>query len=180
MKKVCVLLLCLLMLASCTKKPEQDPVAVDNGKKYIELIEDYEVRKKNIENHDDDPDFDLFLDKVFVEAMESDFMTMHFNVVDYKKYGIEKPPVDLGELKYGFDEENYTYMEDQLNELQSFDYNSLSYRQQYDYEALEYSLYETLASLCYYQYSYQFDSGRNLADNIIRNFTDYTFYDEES
>ncbi|MBO4919878.1 MAG: DUF885 domain-containing protein [Erysipelotrichaceae bacterium] len=180
MKKLLVLLLTALMLVSCTQKQKPDEESLDKGKHYMELIENYEVRTKNQSNLNDDPEFDKFLDKVFVEAMESDFMTMHFNVTDYRKYGIEKPPVDLGELKYGFDEENFTYMEDQLNELQSFDFDKLSYRQQYDYEALEYSLYETLANLCYYQYSYLFSSGGNLADNIISNFTDYTFYDEES
>jgi len=107
-------------------------------------------------------------------------MTMHFNVIDYTKYDIEKPPVDLGEIKYEFDQKNYDYMYKQLQDLQAFDYNSLSYRQQYDYEALEYSLYETLADYQYYRYHFLFDEGSNLADNIISNFTDYTFYDLES
>lgn len=128
----------------------------------------------------DDPDFEAFLDKVFKEGMEGDYMTLHFSVTDYKKLGLEKPPVDLGELKYGFDEENFKYFEDQLKELQSFDYDKLSYRQQYDYEALEYSLYETLADAAFYQYSFLFSSGSCLPENIVSNFTDFTFYDEES
>lgn len=181
MKKILQILMIVLMLTACTNKkvPADDPIMAD-GKQYIQMIKDYEVRKKNVSNTNDNKEFDAFLDKVFAESMESDFMTMHFNVIDYKKYGIEKPPVDLGELSYAFDEENFKYMKDQLDELQSFDFDSLSYRQQYDYEALEYSLYETLADLCYYKYSFPISTGSCLPENLISNFTDYTFYDLES
>ncbi|MBQ1307536.1 MAG: DUF885 family protein, partial [Erysipelotrichaceae bacterium] len=181
MKRFLIVLLTVLLLATCTAcKGGKKTTPADTGTDYLELIRTYESREKNPAQTTDDPEFDAFLDKVFAEGMEADFLTMHFNVIDYSKYGIEKPPVDLGELKYAFDEENYQYMEDQLKELQSFDYDKLSYRQQYDYEALEYSLYETLASMKYYRYDFLFNEGGNLAENIISNFTDYTFYDQES
>ena len=182
MKKLFISMLLALMLTSCaSKKQPVAPADEDHdGRTYIALIENYQPRKKNTANTVNDAGFDQFLDKVFVESMESDYMTMHFSVIDYKKYGIEKPPVDLGEIKYGFDEENFRYMKDQLDELQSFDFDKLSYRQQYDYEALEYSLYETLADMCYYRYSFPFSSGSNAVENLISNFSDYTFYDKES
>ena len=181
MKKLLMLLMILLLLASCAGKrsSKNDPVTED-GKYYIQKIKEYEVRKKNTANTTDNKEFDAFLDKVFAEAMEADYMTMHFNVIDYRSYGIEKPPVDLGELSYSFDEENFNYMKDQLEELQGFDFDSLSYRQQYDYEALEYSLYETLADYCYYRYNFLVSTGSCLPENLISNFTDYTFYDVES
>ena len=179
MKKLVTILLCLL-LVSCTNRSRGND-ASQMGAEYLNKMKEYETRVKVAPGErTDNPDFDKFLDKVFVEGMEGDFMTMHYSVVDYKAYGIEKPPVDLGQLQYGMDEENIKYMEDQLAELQSFDYDSLSYRQQYDYEALEYSLYETLASLAYYKYNFLFCSGSNLAENLVSNFTDYTFYDKES
>ncbi|MBR4461325.1 MAG: DUF885 domain-containing protein [Erysipelotrichaceae bacterium] len=177
MKKLLTLLILGLLLVSCTSKKI---VINENGPKYLAKIRNYETRPKDMTSRQDNKDFDAFLDKVFTEGMGSDFMTMHFSVVDYRKYGIEKPPVDLGEISYGFPQEDFNYMESQLEELQSFDYDTLSYRQQYDYEALEYSLYETLASYAYYPYNFLFSSGSNLAENLISNFTDYTFYDEES
>ena len=181
MKRFLIVLLTVLLLATCTAcKGGKKTTPADTGTDYLELIRTYESREKNPAQTTDDPEFDAFLDKVFAEGMEADFLTMHFNVIDYSKYGIEKPPVDLGELKYAFDEEYYQYMEDQLKELHGFDYDKLSYRQQYDYEALEYSLYETLASMKYYRYDFLFNEGGNLAENIISNFTDYTFYDQES
>ena len=177
MKKILIVIMMLLMLVSCTSKKKDNN---EIGIKYLEKIRNYETRTKDTSGRADNKKFDAFLDKVFVEGMEADYMTMHFKVIDYKKYGIEKPPVDLGQISYGFPEEDFRYMEDQLNELLSFDYDTLSYRQQYDYEALEYSLYETLASYAYYKFSFLFNSGSNLAENLISNFTDYTFYDQES
>ncbi|MBQ1396558.1 MAG: DUF885 domain-containing protein [Eubacterium sp.] len=180
-KKLAVVLLALLMLASlvltsCGKGEKP----AEQGTDYFKLMKEYQAPEKNYGNTADDAAFDEFLDKVFREGMEADFMTMHFSVVDYKSYGIEKPTVDLGEIAYAFDQENFDYMEDQLKELQSFDYSKLSLRQQYDYDALEYSLYETLASLPYYRYNFLFSSGSNIPEALTGNFTDYTFYDAES
>lgn len=182
-KKWIVILLALCMCLGCStskKSKVNEEEILQKGASYIEKMKNFEVREKDPDKKTNNADFEEFLDKVFIETMESDFLTMRFSVIDYKSFGIEKPPVDIGEISYGFDEENFQYMEDQLNELLAFDYDSLSYRQQYDYEALEYSLYETLASMCYYPYNYIFATGSNLAENIISNFTDYTFYDQES
>ena len=172
-----IVLMMLLMLVSCTgKKTDNNEIGI----RYLDKIRNYETRTKDTSGRADNKEFDAFLDKVFTEGMSADYMTMHFSVIDYKKYGIEKPPVDLGQISYGFPEEDFKYMEDQLNELLSFDYDTLSYRQQYDYEALEYSLYETLASYAYYKFSFLFSSGSCLPENLVSNFTDYTFYDQES
>ena len=181
MKKFLLIILLLLVATSCTRrivKPVNNNDAEIN--EYLDMVREYKVREKNLNNTVDNTDFDKYLDKVFVETMESDYLNMHFTVIDYAKFGIEKPPVDIGRLKYGYDEDLIKDMQDQLKELQSFDYSSLSYRQQYDYEALEYSIYETLADLMYYQYNFLFSSGSNLPENLISNFTDFTFYDEES
>ena len=43
--------------------------------------------------------FDDFLMEEYVEAMESDYTTMHFGVRDYRKYGIEKPDPIIGTAK---------------------------------------------------------------------------------
>ena len=179
MKKIVTILYVIMIVSTCMSTKIIAEEDHDSGY-YLQKLRDYEVRKKNVSNTTNNEDFERFLDKVFIEGMEADFMTMHFSVIDYKKYGIEKPPVDLGEVNYEFDQENFDYYEDQLRELQSFDFDSLSYRQQYDYEALEYSIYETLADYGFYRYNFLLTSAKNVPEDIISNFTDYTFYDKES
>lgn len=177
-----ILILCLVFLTSCGLLPKDEQVIVEPTKDayyYMGKLRTYTPRIKT-NNTNDNKEFDAFLEKVFVESMESDYLNMHFSVVDYKKYNIEKPPVDLGEIKYEFDNENYDYMENQLDELQSFDFNSLSLRQQYDYEALEYSLYETLASFFFYKYDFLFSEASCLPENLLSNYDGFTFYDKES
>ena len=71
----------------------------------------------------DNKEFDEFLEQTFIDSMNSDYMNMHFGVIDYRSFNIDKPPVDLGEVKYGFDQENHDFFLDQLKQLQEFDYD---------------------------------------------------------
>lgn len=179
MKKILIVLITCMMLFSCTKKNKPSSLEED-GVTYINLIKNYETRQKNINNTVDNKEFDEFLEQTFIDSMNSDYMNMHFSVIDYKAYNIDKPPVDLGSVEYGFDQESFDFFKEQLAQLQAFDYNSLSYRQQYDYEALEYSLYETLANYHYYRYDFILSSNTCTPENVVSNFVDYTFYDQES
>ena len=180
MKKILLSLLTLLMLCSCIKNKKEVPAIERGASSYIQSIKDYKVRTKNVNNNVDNEAFDAFLDEVFVDGMNSDYTGMHFNVIDYKKYNIDKPPVDLGTISYSFDQENFDFFQKQLDELRSFDFDSLSYRQQYDYEALEYSILETMANYCFYRYDFVFTSGSTIPENLLNIFVDFTFYDEES
>ena len=174
-----VILICV-SLVSCKKNKETDTNAQYGGAEYVELLRNYQVRDKNYGNTQDDPEFNKFLDQVFIDGCEMDYFAMHYTVRDYRKYGIEKPPVDLGEIKYGFDQENFDYFKEQLDILHGFDYDKLSYKQQYDYDAYEYTIYESLADLCYFRYDFILSSGNNQVENLISNFSDFTFYDVES
>ena len=110
-------------------------------------------------------------------------MNMHFNVVDYKALGLTKPEVTLGTIEYGTEgedyKENYQDCLDTLEKLKTFDFSKLSYRQQYDYEVIEYSMYEGLIDLIYGKYSLLFPENE-LPSNLVTNFTEYYFYDQES
>jgi len=181
MKKILLLLLTALLLVSCTRKEEKPEIEYERDPLfYIEKLKNFTPRKKNISNTVDNEEFNEFLDRFFVESYEDSFMHMHFNVNDYRSFGIEKPPVDLGEVKYALDEENFDYYAGMLDEMAKFDFDSLSYLQQIDYENIEYSNYETLADMCYYRFKFILNSSDNAVDNLFVLFSDYTFYDKES
>ena len=161
MKKIIALIMVLLVtLSGCTseKKSERSADKIDNnavnrvingndlsGKDYIDLLKNYVVRVKDQSRTEDNEEFDKFLDEIFIEGMEADYLTMHYNVIDYRSYGIEKPELTVGELEYS-DDPDISDLVDQMERLQEFDFDSLSYRQQYDYECLEYSLLESMAA----------------------------------
>lgn len=194
MKKIITLLLALLLLLSaCTKEvePGRTKEKIDNnnvnrvidgnslsGKDYIDLLKNFVVRHKEKDNTVDNEEFDKFLDQIFIETMESDYLGMNYKVIDYRAYGIEKPELTIGELVYCDDPDVSVYV-DQMERLQSFDYDSLSYRQQYDYEILEYSLLETLAMTMYEKYSQLFTGGSDILADIVTNFDEFIFYDKE-
>ena len=49
---------------------------------------------------DEDPEnkeFTKFMDQEFIDTMESDYLTMHYSVKDYKSLGIEKPDREFGD-----------------------------------------------------------------------------------
>ena len=178
-EKLSVLLLCLLILCSCERKPEIRDETVKDADAYVDMLRNYQVRAKNPENTVDDPDFAAFLDEVFVNLIQESYMDVHYTIIDYKKLNIPKN-LTLGEIEYGFDEEGFNYQLEIQKRLQDFDYDSLSYRQQIDYDVLEYNCLETIPSYFYYKFNFFFDMANNIAEDLISLFTDYTFYDEES
>ena len=193
-KLLAILMVMLIVLSGCAKGSgdngrNRDSIDNNNvnrvvngndlsGKDYIDLLKNYVVRYKNKENTTDNKEFDEFLDQIFIEGMEADYLSMHYTVIDYKSYGIEKPELTVGSVEYADDPDISDYV-DQIERLQSFDYDSLSYRQQYDYEVLEYSLLETLAGTMYSKYDQLFTGGTDTFSNIITNFDEFIFYDKE-
>ncbi|MBR0418762.1 MAG: DUF885 domain-containing protein [Erysipelotrichaceae bacterium] len=182
MKKILLLIMTLLLLTSCNlKKKEKEKIEYERDPLvYIEKLKNFTPRPKNKNNTVDNEEFNDLLDRFFKESYEDGFMHMHFSMDDYRSFGIEKPPVDLGEVKYALDEESFDYYAGILDELAKFDFDSLSYQQQIDYENIEYSNLETLADMCYYRYHFLLTSNNNAADDLFVTFSDYTFYDKES
>ena len=187
MKKILIVLLSLFLFTGCAggKNGGEDSSKQDGSTEYskeycIEALKNYEGREKNKNNTTDNAEFNAFLDDATAEFLGMDYLNMHFTVIDYKKYGVEKPEVTFGIPEYGYDEETYEQHVRLLNELAEFDFDSLSYEQQINYEALEYSLYEDLCLNYFYQYSFMVSSDSCVPESMYSNLTDFTFYDEES
>ena len=186
MKKVLTVLLVLLMFSGCKIKPvNNDPKETDNGvscegKHYVELMRNYEVRDKSVASETDNEDFEQFLTDIFSEMVTSSYMNMHYLVTDYKSLGLEKPEPALGSFSYSLNTEQLEYYDGVLEDLHTFDYSKLSNRQQYDYDSLEYFCYSAMGEICFYRYDFILNERHNEIDDLISYFTDYTFYDEES
>ena len=193
MKKLIILLIVLLMMVGCTPKKPDEPVVdptnkvieckIDKHEKseanleYFNKLKDFKVREKNKDNKEDNKEFDEFLNRVFKNIIETSYLYLHSSVVDYKSLGLEKPEPEWGEIKYN-DPDNEESLSE-LNELLSFDYDSLSYQQQYDYDLLEYSLYETLANYEFENYSFLYGSDVDVISSISSNLSDFVFHDKE-
>ena len=131
------------------------------------------------EENQDNADFDAFLTSEFVEAMESDYMSMHYAVKDYESYGITKPDLTIGDAsKESYDDAKES-AEESLKKLEAFDYESLSDRQKTDYDTYKASLQETIDLNSYPMLDSLFNSSSGIINNLLTNFTEFVFYRQE-
>ena len=191
-KKLLTIVLILLLFVSCSiamsrRNSENKPVSStttatvrEDYKYYFDKLLNYEVHDKEVCAREDNAEFEELLDEMFKYYISQDYLGMHFKVVNYRNYGIEKPEVSFGDLTYGLDEEGLDKEIEFLNRLTSFDFTSLSPKQQNDYECMEYSLYEDISMAYFSKYSTVFSDNNCLPENIYSNLCDLTFYDEES
>ena len=124
-------------------------------------------------------DFDAFLTEKFKEMMESDYMTLHYQIRDYKAYGIEKPEVNIGRYSQEDYEKDKKKSQDALAELEKFDYDSLSASQQHDNDTYKYALENDIAINSYPDFDFCYLPGEGLINNLLTNFTEYKFYNKE-
>lgn len=124
-------------------------------------------------------DFDEFLNQEFVQAMEDDYLTMHYTIRDYESAGITKPdPVmtdqSLQSYQDAVDEANAS-----LEKLKAFDYDSLSAEQQVDYQVYETYLENIAAMHSYPMLDQMFNPSFGIQENLLTNFTEFIFYDKQ-
>lgn len=178
LKSLIILLTICLLLCSCKKQEEVKDYY--NSSYVLKLLKEYQPQAKDPDATTVNQEFAEFETRTAKEIIASDYLYMHYSVKDYKALGLEKPEVNLGEISYGVSTEGIEREIAYLEELQSFDYNSLSYAQQYDYDALEYSLYETIGSELFAKYESPISIANYAMENLVTNLTSFPFYDEES
>ena len=128
---------------------------------------------------DTQADFDKFLQEDWEETVESDYLTMHTSVYDYKSLGLEKPEVTLGDIDYEEFKESVDSAQETLDKLHAFDPEELSDSQKYDYYIYEFYL-ESLRDL--YKYPNLNDMFRpytGYLTNVTDYFADFPFYEKE-
>ena len=132
-----------------------------------------------VQAEDGNADFEKFMNSEFAAAMGKDLMTMHFTVRDYAKYGITKPEAKAGTATMQDYQDNIDTAQASLDALAKFDYNSLSTEQQYDYDVYKNSLNDTIALNSYPMFDFWFNPGEGLTANLLTNFTEYIFYEQQ-
>ncbi|MBQ3271906.1 MAG: DUF885 domain-containing protein [Solobacterium sp.] len=126
-----------------------------------------------------DPEFDDYLMEEWMDSMESDFLTMHYSVKDYRKYGIERPEATWGEVSY----EDYAQAAEDarttLAELETFDYDKLSPSQQTDYDTYKHYVENMLVMNEHPEFDEHFNPYNGTLSNLVTNLTEFVFYEKQ-
>lgn len=124
--------------------------------------------------------FDEYLNDSFEVSVVSDTLTLHYNLAHPEDYGITPPEVTYGDTD--MTEEGLladkTETENELEELQDFDRELLTYDQRFTYDILYNQLETNLESYDnpYLYEPFAYTSG--LHSNLPVTLAEYTFYDQ--
>lgn len=132
------------------------------------------------ETDEGNAEFDAFMENEFIETMESNYLTMHYTLKDPESYGIEVPEIEAEESLFTDMDESLEEIKSVLEELESFDYDSLSETQQHDYDAVKFT-YEITYELysMYENYYWYFAPSNSIISNYSINMTEFVFYTNE-
>ena len=124
--------------------------------------------------------FHTYLMDNFKESVTSDTVTLHYTVANPADYDLEVPAATFGDAEISeeaiADDKKET--EDELAELQEFDYDLLTGSQKYTYDVLKDYLDTNLES---YDYTYLYEPfayTSGLQTNMPINMSEYKFYNE--
>ena len=123
--------------------------------------------------------FSDFEDTLFKDLMESDYTTMHFALKDYTKLNIEKPELNVGDASWEDYEETVKENQEYLDELHTFDYDSLTDTEKKDYQTIEAYLNQQITLNSYPYFDWAFSSSTGVIDNLLTVFTEFVFYEKE-
>ena len=124
--------------------------------------------------------FEEYLNDSFETSVVSDTLTLHYNLAHPEDYGITPPEVTYGDTD--MTEEGLladkTETEDELEELQDFDRELLTYDQRFTYDILYNQLETNLESYDnpYLYEPFAYTSG--LHSNLPITLAEYSFYDQ--
>ena len=124
--------------------------------------------------------FHAYLMDNFKESVTSDTVTLHYTIANPADYDLEVPTATFGDAEISeeaiADDKKET--EDELAELQEFDYDLLTGSQKYTYDVLKDYLDTNLES---YDYTYLYEPfayTSGLQTNMPINMSEYKFYNE--
>jgi uncharacterized protein (DUF885 family) len=130
---------------------------------------------------DGNQDFDDYMKELFVEAVTTDTVSLHFSVKDPEAYGITDYDITWGEDPFSEETINKdkTDINDVISTLQSYDYDSLSESQQLTYDILMEKEETSLKFYDYLDYYEPFAYTSGVQTNFTITMAEYAFYTEE-
>jgi len=122
--------------------------------------------------------FDEMEERLFVEEITGDTLSLHFYLADPESYGIEDYEVTLGSYSIEHAEESYEEIRQVKEELHEMNYKLLTKEQQLTYEVLDYYLDTELKSEGFELYSNPLKPTIGQQVELPLMLADYMFYDK--
>lgn len=124
-------------------------------------------------------DFDQFLQDEWKDTMESDYLSMHSSVYDYKALGLEKPEVTLGDINYDEYTESVNIAKETLDKLHSYNFDDLNETQKVHYLAYENYLENMIGMYQYPELQFMFRPYTGYLSNVLDYFADFPFLEKQ-
>ena len=113
------------------------------------------------------------------ETVESDYLTMHSSVYDWRELGLTKPEVTFGDISVDRFRETVSYAEEALEKLHEFDIEKLDETEWHDYMAFEAYLENSIDMYSYPEFQFMFRPFTGYLINVIDYFADFMFYEKQ-
>jgi len=124
--------------------------------------------------------FDAFMEEEAKKIISADYGNFHFNVIDYKRFGLTKPEITLLHPSYESFAAEAAGMQASLDQLHQFDYNALNDTQQHDYLAYEDYLESKIALDQFPDFIEYYNPRSGKYSSLITSLTEFILYDRES
>lgn len=124
-------------------------------------------------------EFGEFLESEWQDTVESDYLTMHSSVYDYRSLGLEKPDVTLGDINYDEYTETVRINQETLDKLHAFNYDELDEAQKVHYAAYEKYLENLIGLYQYPELQFMFRPYTGYLSNVMDYFADFLFLEKQ-
>jgi uncharacterized protein (DUF885 family) len=123
--------------------------------------------------------FDIFMNELFVQEVQSDTLSMNYSLANPENYGIEYNETTLGEYSVSHMNEDLSLSENNLKRLLTFEYNQLTTKQKLTYDIIK-NYYEAdldFGDFTYYNECLGPTTGIQAQLPIL--LAEYSFYEKE-
>lgn len=164
------------VIAEGTAEPEASPIDASTLEDCAYALPDPTGEEAEAEQ----ARFHTYLMDNFKESVTSDTVTLHYTVANPADYDLDVPTATFGDAEISDEAiaSDKKETEDEITELQSFDYDLLTSSQKYTYDVIKDYLDLNLES---YEYTYLYEPfayTSGLQTNMPINMSEYKFYNE--